>query len=248
MEKDDLLNEMNKWARIAHSSNPVLELDIHKILKSLKEEMGATPEEIKALSEALYHPETIQWNIAPPLPERPLQYDPTERDIQFIKDLIASGATKWGIPGTAQPGKPETALHYAIDHQKKTFKVVVDPEEDEQRVHDKTKMILGLLGWTMLDEQKSTLSYTAAVGSWALGVFDFSISTQLDSRTGKNFPPGTRGQDAMATSGGKVVRLGSVIGHELIKHAQAPKTDVGAGKTAAPGQVLKEKYGRDDKK
>ncbi len=246
MEKDDLIKQMTEYARIARANNPVLELDIKKCLDALPG-MGCSPEEVSALGEALHHPEKLVWNLGPPLPEEPLSYEPTEEDKDFIRKLI-DRATVWAVPSTGEPDRPETCLTYAIDRQNKTFKVIIDPEHDEHRIHDKTKMILSLLGWRMIDEQRSSLGYTAVAGPWAVGVFDFSIATQIDRRTGKNFPPGTRGQDSVATCGGRVVRLGQVIGRELIRHAQAPKSDIGAGKTAAPGQVLKEKYGRDDKK
>ncbi len=248
MEKDDLLKQLVDYANIAKSANPLMELDIKKSLDALKG-MGSSQREIEALDKALHAPQTLAWKGMPPLPERPFDYHPTEQDIAFIKDLIQSGVKLWGVPVTARsPQEPQTALHYGIDHENKTFKVLVDCEHDEGRIHDKTKMILGLLGWTMIDFQDSTLSYSAVVGPWILAVFDFPIHTQIDSRTGKNYPEGTRGQDAVATGqSGKLMRLGPHVGAELIKHAKAKQPTYGNAKTDAPGKLLIKRYGTGNK-
>jgi len=111
-------------------------------------------------------------------------------------------------------------------------------------------MILGLLGWKMIDNKSSSKSYTATDGNWVIGVFDFSIAEQTNPKTGENFPPGSRGQDAVATLGKMAVfaRLGHVIGAHLWKFTQkqADPEAFGSGKTNAAWLNIKEKHGNNE--
>lgn len=233
MNADDLLKQMTEFAEISRSANPVFELDLRKALKAARELTSVTDQDVKALEDVLRNPGKHYWKELPPLPKEPLLYDPAPRDITFIKELISSGAKLWGVPATGQ--------HYEIDHSTKTFKLAIDSEHDDNRVHDKTKMILGLLGWSMIDQQESTRTYSTNNGPWVVAVIDFDISTQINSKTGENFPPGTRGQDAVVTSRtGGLIRVGHAVGAELVKHV---RKQYGTGKTAAAGQALVQKYG-----
>lgn len=242
---DSLIAEMTKWSEIAKSSDPILELEIRKSLDFLRDEAKVPATEVAALEKMLRNPRELAWKLLPPLPDEPLKWTPADFQIRWFRDFIAQAkdGMMWKVPSTGQV--------YKIDKVNKTFTLVLDTEDDHDRWHDRNKMILGLLGWKMIDNKSSAQSFSATDGNWVIGVFDFSIAEQKNPKTGENFPPGSRGQDAIATQGktATFARLGHVIAAYLWKFTQ-PQGDpeaFGSGKTNAAWLKIKEKHGNDSK-
>jgi hypothetical protein len=234
MKADELLREMERLAKAMRNPNQALELDIQKTINALRSGAKVPAEAIEALDGILHDPKTLVWQRMPDLPDSDSGFQPNAEQIEFFRELIrvATDGMEWGVPHTGQV--------YKIDKQVKTFTLIRETQKDTEDWHGKTKMILGLLGWRMIDNKASNRSFSATKDGWLIAVFDFSIENQENPKTpGQNFPPGSRGQDAVATlmNRGAFVRLGHVIGRELIKYVT---TDFGYGKSTAAGSNLYE--------
>lgn len=228
MEKDALIRELEKWARISRSDNPTFEIALDKVLSPLKTQGNFSPEAISELEQMIRHPEKLVWQLLPTLPDKPLNWTPTRDQVEWFRVFIekARDGMEWHVPSTGQI--------YKIDKVNKTFTLIRDSELDVNDWHERNKMVLGLLGYSMIDGRSSAKTYSTPSKHWVLAVLDFSISDQENPATpGKNHPAGARGQDAMATlvtGGGGLVRLGHDIGRHLWAHVEPA---YGAGKTGA---------------
>lgn len=241
-KREDFLDEITRWAKISQSANPMMEIDLKKAADTLRTEAKAPADQIAELEKMVREPEKLMWQLMPPLPDEPLNWTPSEQQVNWFREMIsrATDGIKWKVPSTGQV--------YQIDKVNKTFTLIIDTDNDKERWHERNKMILALLGYTMIDNKSSAKSFTATGEHWILGVFDFSIAEQENPKTpGQNFPPGSRGQDSVATAGKNAafIRLGHVIGAHLWKAAQqASGPDAfGKGKTNAPWLKIKEKHG-----
>jgi hypothetical protein len=232
VDKDALLRELTKWSEIARASNPILEMEIRKVLDQLRDVVKLPAEKVDALEKMLRAPEKLIWQRMPTLPDKPLNWTPEKFQVEWFRDFISKmkDGTEWHVPSTGHV--------YKIDKTNKTFTLTHDVEHDPNDWHERNKMILALLGYSMIDNKSSAKTYSSVGDHWIVAVFDFSIETQENSATpGKNFPHGSRGQDAVATpsSGGALVRLGHDIGRYLWKHVEPA---YGAGKTSAAWTAL----------
>jgi hypothetical protein len=232
----DLIGQFQKYDRMIRSADPRMELEIDK-LKTAMAEMKVTPEDAKMLEDVIRDPKLATWKPGPSLPAEALHFDPTEEQINFFREIIrlASEGCKWGIPSTGH--------EYRIEKTKKQFVLTRTVEHDPERWHDKTKMILALLGWSMVDDLESVQNLVALHGTWSLGIFSFRIDTQENPATpGQNFPPGSYGQDAVATSlkNGHLLRLGRQCSFNMWRKLTVVSVDSGTGKTSAPWTHQKE--------
>jgi len=231
MELDDLVKQFQKYDRMAKSADPLLELDIDK-LKTTLAQMGVGADDVASLEEAIRHPEKVAWKSGPPLPDKPmLDFTPTQEHVEFIVNVIrmAREGAIWEFPSTGH--------RYRIEKLAKRFVLIHDVEHDPDDWHTKTKMILGLIGWSMVDHRQEVHNIVALHGRWSIGVFDFNIETQINPKTNQNFPPGSHGQDAVATLiiNPSIVRLGHYVAHVLWTKARMLVLGTGTGKTNAPG-------------
>jgi hypothetical protein len=230
----DLLKEMERIAKAFQNPDQNLELDMQKTINTLRQDSKLSKEDVEAIDHAMHNPGSLTWKRMPDLPDSSLRIVPDPSEVGFIVNMIrtVSDGAKWGIPSTGQ--------EYRIDKKAKTFTLTRETERDEKGWHDKTKAILRQIGWKMIDTHSQTRGYSAEHAGWSLIVMDFPIDAQEDPKNpGQTFPPGTRGQEAMAHHGSKgvVVRLGHRIGREFIK-AAAP--DFGSGKSGAAATVIQE--------
>lgn len=242
-KRDKFLDEITKWALISKSPNPMMEIDLKKAIDTLRADAKVSDEQLAELEKMVREPEKLPWRLMPSLPDEPMNWTPTQYQVEWFREMIsrAKPEQKWKVPSTGQV--------YQIDKVNKTFTLIVDTDNDKDRWHEKNKMILALLGYTMIDNKSSARSFTATGDYWILGVFDFSIAEQENPKTpGQNFPAGSRGQDAVATAGKSAafIRLGHVIGAHLWKctgQVNDPNA-FGKGKTNAPWLKIKEKHGQ----
>ena len=230
MDKNALIAEMVKWSKIARSADPAFELDLETdIRKALDDFMAreVPADRIAALEKMLREPANLAWKLMPPLPDEPLKWMPSPFQVDWFRDFIGKmrDGTEWHVPATGHV--------YKIDKVRKTFTLIRDAEHDPDRWHDRNKMVLGLLGYSMVDLRSSMRSYSATDGKWVLAVADFSIAEQPNSKTpGENFPPGSRGQDVFVASAddGALVRLGHTIARAIWRHIEP---EYGTAKTGA---------------
>jgi hypothetical protein len=227
MNKDDLLREFGWLAGAMHAKDPLAELAIHRHGNFLREH-GIEEFAIKELEDALRAPEKLQWKplVLPPPPR--LDWQPTQTDIDFVKARIDSGVSGWF--------DEDREIGYAINHDNKTFKLI-RMLEHKTEVHERTRNILELLGWRMIDYITTTIAFVARTCGWQIIVIDFSIEEQINGNTGDNFPPGSRGQEATASGYGTSLRLGHDVGRALIKGALP---EFGQGKTSFQRILSKE--------
>ena len=238
MEPDFLLSELARIAKAFQAPNQALELDIQKVINALRTQAKVPAEHVQALDNILHHPTELAWARMPDPPEPPqMQYEPRAVEVEFFRQLIetVSDGAEWKLPSTDQI--------YKVDKKVKSFTLLRDTDRpDSGEWHRKTKACLAVLGWKMVDGTETRRFFHAEKDGWLIVVVDFPIEDQLNSATpGKNFPPGSRGQDAWATSKlhPTMVRLYHAIGHELIKSALP---DFGVGKSTAVGTKIKENY------
>lgn len=232
MDKDDLIAEMTKWASIARAPDPILELDIVKMLKAA----GAagervTPELLAALENILRHPETMDWKIVD-LPAEPLKWEPDAGQVEWFRKFIATGVKVWLAPTTGQ--------RYKIDHASKTFILTRQTQNDPDRWHERNAKILGMIGWRMIDKRSTACGILGEKDGWRATVSNFSIEEQLNPATGENHPPGSRGCDGAIFGGACLLCLGHNISHHfwqrfIAKEAKTP--EYGAGKTIVKTKV-----------
>lgn len=235
MDKDTLIAELEKWTRISKSADPMMEIELAKSLDFLRNQSDKpfTAEQVSALEKMIREPQKLPWRKMPSLPDKPLNWTPSRSQIEWFRTFIEkmNDVAEWEVSSTGQ--------RYRIDKKAKTFTLIKDTDQDINNWHERNKMILGLLGYTMIDNRSSAQTYSVVQGDWILAVFDFSIDEQENPRTpGKNFPPGSRGHDAVATaSSGVFVRLGHNVGRHIWKAIRPPEYDYGTGKTTAPWKI-----------
>lgn len=218
---DDILGEFERVMKAFKAPDQILELDIQKVINTLRSDAKLPKEEIEAIDFAMHNPNKLKWE-AVATPEPPINFKPTPEQIQWFRNMVAAmpkDEYMWKVPSTGQ--------EYMMNRVKKTFTLVKEmPDPNEW--HQKNKKILSMIGWTMIDSTTTMRTFNAKHGSWTLTVLDFSIEAQENPKTpGQTFPPGTRGQEGMANNGsGVVVRLGHQIGRWFIKHV-APESGIG---------------------
>jgi hypothetical protein len=221
---DDLMREMERVAKAFQAPDQLLELDIQKVINTLRSEAKLGREEVEAIDFAMHNPDKLKWE-AVPKPEPPIPFQPTTYQVQWFRDMIKAmpqDEYMWRVPSTGQ--------EYMMNRVKKTFTLVKETPDPEDW-HTKNKKILSLIGWKMIDSTTTMRTFNAKHGPWTLTVLDFSIDAQVNPKTGMKYAPGTRGQEAMANNGtGTVVRLGHQIGRWFIKHVAS---DSGIGKSIA---------------
>lgn len=222
---DDMLKEMERIAKAFQAPDQALELDIQKVINTLRSEAKLAKDQIEAIDFAMHNPDKLKWTPVV-IPEQKIDYVPREHEVQWFRDFISSNLQretwKWQVVSTGQ--------RYEFNNAAKTVTLIRE-RPDPNDWHSRNKKILSMLGWKMIDSSTYTRTFNAQHGTWTLSVLDFSIAAQDDPKTpGETFPAETRGQDAMANNGaGVVVRLGHNIGRSFIKHTTP---DFGVGKTA----------------
>jgi hypothetical protein len=235
MDQDPFLSELARLAKAASAPNPRLELDIQKVIDALKDQAKTPIEHVQTLEYILRHPGELTWLPMPEPPDPPeMEYHPRPVELEFFEELIrtVNDGAEWTLPSTDQV--------YRVDKQARTFTLLRDTDHpDSGTWHRKVKACLAALGWKMIDTNFTRRYFQAERDGWLIILVDFSIEDQLNPATpGKNFPRGSRGQDAWATSKihPTVVRLYHRIGLALIKHALP---DYGAGKSVALASQMK---------
>lgn len=248
---DDLIKEMQRISEAFKAHNQELELDIQKVINTLRGIDKLTREEIEALDKVMHDPSILAWKRQPDLPEPEVifQLDEKERGLQFLRELIRqtpSGET-WGVPSTGQ--------RYRIDHSTKTFTLFRDTDRDEHNWHGKNKVLLAILGWKMVDGRDKTYVFKAEKDGWTISLVSFLVDNQENSKTpGQNFPPGSRGSECLAVFArkGVTMRLGPKVGAHmartiaLISGISEPEQGdtYGPGKTAASSSFLLDESSR----
>lgn len=229
---DDLINEMARIAKAFKAPDQALELDIQKIINTLRTH-GKVPEaDITDLDEAMHQPEKLVWKVMPRPPEEACDFVPNYQQIEFFEMLIAkvSDGAEWKVPSTGQV--------YRISHKDKTFTLIRNTQNDKDDWHSKNKIILGKIGWSMIDSRASTRAFTANHKNWLLVLNDFAIDDQENPATpGKNFPSGSRGQESFASlpGHGAFVRLAHRVGRAFM---DGRAQDFGMGKAITFGSKL----------
>lgn len=220
---DDVLKEMERIAKAFQNPDQALELDMQKVINTLRGDAKLGRDQIEAIDFAMHNPDKLKWTPVL-IPEPKNDYQPTEYEMQWFRDFLSSKATqdvwKWEVSSTGQ--------RYEFNKTAKTATLIRE-RPDPNDWHSRNKKIMTMLGWKVIDSSTHTRTFNAQHGSWTLSVLDFPISAQQSTSTGQMFPPGTRGQDAIANNAtGVVVRLGNNIGRWFIKHVSA---EYGVGKT-----------------
>lgn len=228
MNKDDLMGEFERIAKAFKAPDQLLELDIQKVINTLRSEVKLPKDQIEAIDFAMHSPDKLKWE-AVSKPDPKIDFEPSWEQVNWFRTLVAGmprDEFKWKVPRTGQ--------EYIMNRVKKTFTLVREmPDPDDW--HQKNKVILSRIGWSMVDSTTTMRTFNAQHGPWTLTVLDFSIEAQENPKTpGQTFPSGTRGQEAMANNGsGVVVRLGHNVGRWFIKNVSP---DSGIGKSMAFGE------------
>ncbi len=235
MDQDSLINEMARIAKAFKAPDQALELDIQKIINTLRSHAKVPEVDIMDLDEAMHHPENLKWSPMPNAPEK-TDFVPNHQQIEFFRLLIsrANEGMEWTLPSTGQV--------YRVSPKDKTFTLIRNTENDPDDWHGKNRVIVEKLGWKMVDSRSSLRSYTANHKSWLLVLSDFSIEDQVNPLTpGQNFPAGSRGQEAFASlkTSGAFVRLAHRVGKAFM---QGRAQDFGMGKSIMFGS----KFGGND--
>ena len=228
---DDLIKEMKRISEAFKAPDQALELDIQKIINALRTHGKVPAEDIEALDDAMHHPEKLVW-AASPNPPDVSDFVPNYSQIEFFQLMIARVAdgAEWTVPSTGQI--------YRIRHKDKTFTLIRNTQTDKDDWHSKTRVILEKIGWKMIDVRTTLRTFTANHKNWLLILNDFSIEDQENPATpGKNFPPGSRGQESFATlkTHGAFVRLAHRVGRAFM---QGRSSDFGMGKSIMFGSKL----------
>jgi hypothetical protein len=232
-KRKEVLGEFERIARAFQNPDQELELDMQKVINALRSEIKAPKEVVASLDHIMHHPKELEWeNLPPEDPEPPAESRPIE--VEFFRNLLASDLIKqkraWG-PALTRQG-------YLIDYEKKTFTLYQDTNHEKSpEWHRRTTANLKVLGWKMIDTHSDRNLFRCISNGWIISLADYPIWDQVNEVTGKNYPPGTRGQDAYANhmEAGRMIRLGNKIGRwfftnmkELPEYGKSKSTAAGA--------------------
>lgn len=226
---ENLLKEFERIAKAFQAKDQALELDIQKVVNCLRDNKQVPEVDIMDLERAMHGTEPLDWK-GTPMPAAKTDFVPNEGQIQFFRDMIAAAreGMEWRVPSTGQI--------YKVSKADKTFTLIRDTDNEHGDWHGNNRVILEKLGWRMVDTKSSARLYTVRYKNWLLTATDFSIEDQENPATpGKNFDPGSRGQDAFASHlvGGTFIHLGHLVGRSFLEKVARP--DFGIGKTVATG-------------
>lgn len=85
---DDLIKEMQRIAQAFKAPDQNLELDIQKVINTLRTHAKVPEADIMNLDEAMHHPEKLTWTRMPAPPEAN-DFVPNYDQIEFFKLMIS---------------------------------------------------------------------------------------------------------------------------------------------------------------